>query len=123
MFRHSSFPIENRDRFGELQSPGVTSACFAVLLVSTSLASFLTRFMFPDAVRQHMRKFNKEPYHHRLSDFHLLMYLVKLFDMQVRWAVGRVGWRHTVFTAAGPCMVLTIRCCWLNRLLRLSASV
>ena len=61
MFKHTSFPIENRQAFGELQSN--------------------------DAVRKHLQRYKSEPYHERLSDFHLLMYLADMFDMQTAEAV------------------------------------
>ena len=61
MFKHSSFPIENRHAFGELQSA--------------------------DAVRKHLRAHKSQPYHERLADFHLLMYLADMFDMQTAEAV------------------------------------
>jgi nuclear protein localization family protein 4 len=49
VFRHCSFPVENRAEFGILQSA--------------------------KAVASHLSKFAKEPLQHRCSDFHLLVYL------------------------------------------------
>ena len=36
-------------------------------------------------MRTHLQKFRSEPYHERLSDFHALLYIAQLFDMEVRW--------------------------------------
>jgi len=62
MFKHATFPIENRRDFGESQSS--------------------------DAMRTHLQKFRSEPYHERLSDFHALLYIAQLFDMETAEAVA-----------------------------------
>jgi len=58
-FAHNTFPAEHRENLGggdaEIQSHA--------------------------AVKQHLRRYQDEPYEIRMSDFHLLMYLPQLFDL------------------------------------------
>ena len=56
-FKHSAFPIENREAWGEAQSPA--------------------------AMRSHLVQFKKEGFTSALSDFHLLLYMARTYDIQV----------------------------------------
>lgn len=55
MFAHNNFPFANREVFGECQTP--------------------------DELKQYLLKFKSDPWHQRLSDFNLLTYLPKIFDL------------------------------------------
>lgn len=61
MFLHSEFPIENRTNYGEPQSA--------------------------ELFRKFLLKNRSEPYHKRLSDFHALVYLGELFDMETALSI------------------------------------
>jgi nuclear protein localization protein 4 homolog len=54
-FKHATFPVENREAFGIVQSAA--------------------------ALRSHLIKYKSEKLAHALSDFHLLIYLAQVFDV------------------------------------------
>ena len=56
LFRHASFPVENREALGILQSPAELKA--------------------------HLRQYRSEPYAHRISDWHALLYLAQVCSMK-----------------------------------------
>lgn len=62
-FRHAAFPVENR---GDLGAPAQT----------------------PAAMRAHLAAHRSEPYAQRLSDFHALLYLARLLDVDTAVAVA-----------------------------------
>lgn len=71
LFRHATFPVENREVFGTLQSAA--------------------------AIRTHLSTHRNEPLHHRLSDFHAILYLAKLLDVDTAVAVAEAVRKGTPF--------------------------
>lgn len=90
MFLHSEFPIENRTNYGEPQSAGSCSAprpCACEPPTPPAHRPPLGRAAVAtcaELFRKFLLKNRSEPYHKRLSDFHALVYLGELFDMEVR---------------------------------------
>ena len=52
--------------------------------------------------RKFLLKNRSEPYHKRLSDFHALVYLGELFDMEVRAFVADDRGIHAVYSPLMP---------------------
>lgn len=63
MFRHASFPVENRRDFGIVQTRAALAA--------------------------HLRQYRSEPYHHSMSDFHALLFMTIEFDTDTAVAVAQ----------------------------------
>ena len=63
-FRHADFPVENRAAFSGTPQPS------------------------PAAIRDLLNRHKGEPYHHRLSDFHALMYLSTALDAETGGAIA-----------------------------------
>lgn len=63
LFKHCTFPVENRQEFGIVQSP--------------------------QEMKRHLTRYRSEPYHQRMSDFHALVYLATLLDVETAVAAAQ----------------------------------